>query len=99
MTTGSFMRVEENVSPTLMARDFKDPTTIAPVPHLNDGVSGTVATGAHPSGFNGQDAFNDRLVIDNPEAQPAPVSYSGHGHSRAAAGRCRGGTAPRPCCG
>lgn len=76
MTTGSFMRVEENVSPTLMARDFKAPTTIAPVPHLNDGVSGTVATGAHPSGFNGQDAFNDRLVIDNPEAQPAPVSYT-----------------------
>lgn len=76
MTTGSFMRVEENVSPTLMARDFKDPTTIAPVPHLNDGVSGTVATGAHPSGFNGQDAFNDRLVIDNPEAQPIPVSYT-----------------------
>lgn len=75
MTTGSFMRVEENVSPTLMARDFKDPTTIAPVPHLNDGVSGTVATGAHPSGFNGQDAFNDRLVIDNPDAQPVPVSY------------------------
>ena len=76
MTTGSFMRVEENVSPTLMARDFKDPTTIAPVPHLNDGVSGTVATGAHPSGFNGQDAFNDRLVIDNPDAQPSPVSYT-----------------------
>lgn len=76
MTTGSFMRVEENVSPTLMARDFKDPTTIAPVPHLNDGVSGTVATGAHPSGFNGQDAFNDRLVIDNPDAQPVPVSYT-----------------------
>lgn len=76
MTTGSFMRVEENVSPTLMARDFKDPTTIAPVPHLNDGVSGTVATGAHPSGFNGQDAFNDRLVIDNPDAQPIPVSYT-----------------------
>lgn len=29
MTTGSFMRVEENVSPTLMARDFKDPATMA----------------------------------------------------------------------
>lgn len=76
MTTGSFMKVEENVSPTLMARDFKDPTTVAPVPHLNNGVSGTVATGAHPSGFNGQDAFNDRLVIDNPEAQPTPVTYT-----------------------
>ena len=59
-----------------MARDYKDPTTIAPVPHLNEGVMGTVATGAHPSGFNGQDAFNDRLVIDNPEAQPAPVTYT-----------------------
>lgn len=76
MTTGSFMKVEENVSPTLMARDFKDPTTVAPVPHLNEDVAGTVATGAHPSGFNGQDAFNDRLVIDNPEAQPTSVTYT-----------------------
>ena len=76
MTTGSYMQVAKEVAPTLMARDYKDPTTIAPVPHLNEGVMGTVATGAHPSGFNGQDAFNDRLVIDNPEAQPAPVTYT-----------------------
>ena len=76
MTTGSYMQVAKEVVPTLMARDYKDPTTIAPVPHLNEGVMGTVATGAHPSGFNGQDAFNDRLVIDNPEAQPAPVTYT-----------------------
>lgn len=76
MTTGSYMQVEKEVAPTLMARDYKDPTTIAPVPHLNEGVMGTVATGAHPSGFNGQDAFNDRLVIDNPEAQILPVTYT-----------------------
>ena len=76
MTTGSYMQVAKEVAPTLMARDYKDPTTIAPAPHLNEGVAGTVATGAHPSGFNGQDAFNDRLVIDNPEAQPAPVTYT-----------------------
>ena len=76
MTTGSYMQVEREVAPTLMARDYKDPTTIAPAPHLNEGVAGTVATGAHPSGFNGQDAFNDRLVIDNPEAQPTPVTYT-----------------------
>lgn len=76
MTTGSYMQVAKEVAPTLMARDYKDPTTIAPVPHLNEGVMGTVATGAHPSGFNGQDAFNDRLVIDNPEAQPVPVTYT-----------------------
>lgn len=76
MTTGSYMQVAKEVAPTLMARDYKDPTTIAPVPHLNEGVMGTVATGAHPSGFNGQDAFNDRLVIDNPEAHPAPVTYT-----------------------
>lgn len=76
MTTGSYMQVAKEVAPTLMARDYKDPTTIAPVPHLNEGVMGTVATGAHPSGFNGQDAFNDRLVIDNPEAYPAPVTYT-----------------------
>lgn len=76
MTTGSYMQVEKEVVPTLMARDYKDPTTIAPAPHLNEGVMGTVATGAHPSGFNGQDAFNDRLVIDNPEVQPTPVTYT-----------------------
>lgn len=76
MTSGSYMQVAKEVAPTLMARDYKDPTTIAPAPHLNEGVMGTVATGAHPSGFNGQDAFNDRLVIDNPEAQPTPVTYT-----------------------
>ncbi len=76
MTTGSYMQVEKEVAPTLMARDYKDPTTIAPAPHLNEGVMGTVATGAHPRGFNGQDAFNDRLVIDNPEVQPTPVTYT-----------------------
>ena len=32
MTTGSYMQVEKEVSPTLMARDFKDPTSVAPVP-------------------------------------------------------------------
>ena len=32
MTTGSYMQVEKEVAPTLMARDYKDPTTIAPVP-------------------------------------------------------------------
>lgn len=76
MTTGSYMQVAKEVAPTLMARDYKDPTAIAPAPHLNEGVMGTVATGAHPSGFNGQDAFNDRLVIDNPEAQLTPVTYT-----------------------
>lgn len=107
-TTGNFTQVEEDVSPTLMARDYKDPiavvekldkqaayglargafcagynsefsfsveeelepTIIASGPgavakmELNPKISGTVATGAHPSGFNGQDAYNDRLVVD-----------------------------------
>lgn len=31
MTTGSYMQVEKEVAPTLMARDYKDPTTVAPV--------------------------------------------------------------------
>ena len=33
MTTGTFMRVDREISPPIMARDFKDPTSIAPVPH------------------------------------------------------------------
>ena len=32
MTTGCFTHVEEEKTPTLMARDYKDPTTVAPVP-------------------------------------------------------------------
>jgi len=32
MTTGSFMETIHEKSPTLMARDYKDPTTVAPVP-------------------------------------------------------------------
>lgn len=32
MTTGSYMQAEKEVAPTLMARDYKDPTTVAPVP-------------------------------------------------------------------
>lgn len=32
MTTGSYMQVEKEVAPTLMARDYKDPATVAPVP-------------------------------------------------------------------
>ena len=32
MTTGSYMQVAKEFAPTLMARDYKDPTTIAPVP-------------------------------------------------------------------
>lgn len=31
MTTSSYMQVAKEVAPTLMARDYKDPTTIAPV--------------------------------------------------------------------
>lgn len=38
MTTGSFMRVEKEKSPTLMARDYKDPSTVAPVPKMEEPV-------------------------------------------------------------
>ena len=105
MTTGSYTQIEEERTPTLMARDFKDPpivneraygfdpqqkaegncfreeksaaVVIGTNPGYHNGVveetyenakvSGTVATGAHPSGFNGQDAYNDQLVFDPQE--------------------------------
>jgi len=38
MTTGSYMDVEKEKSPTLMARDYKDPTTVAPVPKAEEPV-------------------------------------------------------------
>lgn len=36
MTTGSYMEVEKEKSPTLMARDYKDPNTVAPVPKAEE---------------------------------------------------------------
>lgn len=38
MTTGSYMEVEREKSPTLMARDYKDPNTVAPVPKAEEPV-------------------------------------------------------------
>lgn len=38
MTTGSFMEVQKEKSPTLMARDYKDPNTVAPVPKAEEPV-------------------------------------------------------------
>lgn len=59
MTTGSFGVVSEEQTATLMARDYKDvPLVSAPYQK----VTGTIAAGAHPSGFNGQDAYSDRLI-------------------------------------
>jgi len=59
MTTGCYSTVSEEQTSTLMARDFKDVPLVSQ-PYQR--ISGTVATGAHPSGFNGQDAYNDRLI-------------------------------------
>ena len=30
-------------------------------------VTGTLSCGGHPGGFNGQDAYNDMLVVENGE--------------------------------
>lgn len=38
MTTGSFMKIEKEQSPTLLARDYKDPTSVAPVPKAEEPV-------------------------------------------------------------
>ncbi len=59
MTTGSFGMVSEEQTATLMARDYKDVPLVSQ-PYQK--VTGTLAAGAHPSGFNGQDAYSDRLI-------------------------------------
>jgi DNA (cytosine-5)-methyltransferase 1 len=56
MTTGEFTQVTEEKTPTLMARDYKDPPL--------------VAKAADPSGFNGQDVYNDHQVLDPPNEEP-----------------------------
>lgn len=59
MTTGCYTQITEEQAPTLQARDYKD-APIVNQPYQE--VAGTIATGAHPSGFNGQDAYSDRLI-------------------------------------
>ncbi len=59
MTTGGFGVVSEEQTATLMARDYKDVPLVSQ-PYQK--VAGTIAAGAHPSGFNGQDAYSDRLI-------------------------------------
>jgi DNA (cytosine-5)-methyltransferase 1 len=59
MTTGCYGVVSEEQTATLMARDFKDAPLVTQ-PYQK--VAGTIAAGAHPSGFNGQDAYSDRLI-------------------------------------
>lgn len=79
MTTGEFTQVTEDKTPALMARDYKDPPVVVQEDETvmgeqekdteewpNKKAAGTIAVGAHPSGFDGQDAYNDRLVF-NPQ--------------------------------
>ncbi len=47
---------EDSVASTLNAQG---PSAVAQ-PHQN--ISGTISSGAHPCGFNGQDALNDMLI-------------------------------------
>ena len=71
MTTGEYTQVCKEKAPTLMARDYKDATVVTepasaatPGAHPYQNVVGTLAAGAHPSGFNGQDAYQDRLITE-----------------------------------
>ena len=56
MTTGSFTQYGEEVSPTLLARDYKDPTTVAPLP-MDDEKPDDPSYGIDRAAFNqGQNA-------------------------------------------
>lgn len=46
---------------TLGARDFKGVQAVLTYQE----VTGTLNPGAHPGGYNGQDAYNDMLVVDD----------------------------------
>lgn len=59
MTTGSYGITNEEKVSTLMARDYKDAPLVGQ-PYQD--VTGTIAAGAHPGGFNGQDAYSDMLI-------------------------------------
>ena len=76
MTTGSFMQVSEEVSPTLMARDYKDPTCLIYDARGNGaggGVSPTM-TGDHQNRVTDYTAIAvyDTTQITNPKNQSNP---------------------------
>lgn len=43
-------------------------------------ATGTLSPGAHPGGFNGQDAYNDMLVITNESSEHRELTVSQYQH-------------------
>ena len=80
MTTGYYMKVEKDVVPTLLARDYKDPATVAPV-EPPEGPSYGIDRAAFNQGQNAQFGFSveeelsPTLVAKGPCAvsKPEPV--------------------------
>lgn len=54
------IKVDGGIAFTLGARDFKG---VQCVSYQN--ITGTLSPGGHPGGCNGQDAYNDMLVVDD----------------------------------
>ena len=64
--------IGENVGNTLGARDYKQPQAVCTYQE----TTGALTPGAHPGSYNGQDAYNDMLVIGG-GTEPITASKAG----------------------
>lgn len=54
--------IGEDIGNTLASRDYKQPQAVC----TYQDTTGTLSPGAHAGSYNGQDAYNDMLVVDRP---------------------------------
>ena len=65
--------IGDNVGNTLGARDYKQPQAVCTYQE----TTGALTCGAHPGSYNGQDAYNDMLVVGGVlnQSQPATADF------------------------
>ncbi|NDG67463.1 MAG: DNA (cytosine-5-)-methyltransferase [Actinobacteria bacterium] len=67
---------EEETNPTLNQFDQGDSRTVVAIVEPYQKVVGTIAAGAHPGSYNGQDAYNDMFIVEPIAVQGSVVGRS-----------------------
>lgn len=67
---------QEETNPTLNQFDQGDSRTVVAIVEPYQKVVGTIAAGAHPGSYNGQDAYNDMFIVEPIAVQGSVVGRS-----------------------
>ena len=73
---GSKLWRQEETNPTLNQFDQGDSRTVVAIVEPYQKVVGTIAAGAHPGSYNGQDAYNDMFIVEPIAVQGSVVGRS-----------------------